>query len=105
MNPDRINLFTYYDYMEKALDHLRYAEENHPTIPDDIVYCANIITEESGELAREVNGLVHECESPNSALSRLRCVETEAYQTIVTCLRLIHKLGYFQDQYAKGVEM
>lgn len=63
------------------------AEIKHPNWPDDMVYAASIVAEESGELIR--SAVQHEMESEFGCIED---VKKEAIQTAATCIRLLKNL-------------
>ena len=62
------------------------AESQHPEWPDDLIYAAAMVAEESGELVKAC--LQHHYEERQIAK-----VRTEAIQTAAMCVRLLLALG------------
>ena len=71
----------------KIVDEVERASAKHPNWPEDIVYAAAIVAEESGELIRAA--VQHEMESEFGCIEE---VTKEAVQTAATCIRLLEHL-------------
>ena len=63
------------------------AEAKHPEWPDDIIHCAAIVAEESGELVQAC--LEHVYEGKEAVL-----IQNEAVHTLVTAFRLLKNFNY-----------
>jgi hypothetical protein len=72
--------------LPSILHEVRRAEQIHPEWPDDIIYAAAIVSEESGELIRAAIRFKYEEGATKEEIRK------EAIQTAATCIRLLKNL-------------
>lgn len=67
------------------------AESKHPEFPDDPVGMISILTEESGEAAREANKIVYDKDGKVSDLKK------EVIQTACVCYRALQRIKKLKE--------
>ena len=71
---------------DQVFDEIQKAEIKHPIFPDNLVYKASLLSEESGEASREANFIVMENKESKEAFKK------EVTQVACICFRILESM-------------